>query len=130
MLHFAAPTVDAHKVTGLLYLCIKKNFLHHICRKVALDLILTIGFEFHCCCFQVLEKYFLATKPSDSSWRKLKLNHIWTVNRDGEVRIVHVNFFHIHNQLHTINIVKKITLKTLLNSVSNEFASLHRRTKS
>lgn len=33
--------------------------------------------------YQVLEKYFMETK-SNSGWRKLKLNHIWTVDREGE----------------------------------------------
>ncbi|XP_076469646.1 protein mono-ADP-ribosyltransferase PARP3-like [Babylonia areolata] len=33
--------------------------------------------------YKVLEKYFAETKPT-SSWRKLTLNHIWTVDRDGE----------------------------------------------
>ncbi|KAL8585846.1 hypothetical protein ACOMHN_040071 [Nucella lapillus] len=33
--------------------------------------------------FKTLQKYFLETKPT-GGWRKLSLNHIWTVDRDGE----------------------------------------------
>ena len=72
--------VDKIKNTGVLALQqLFRNLIMHIFAVLYIEIIVCYVYV------QVLDNYFKATKPADSSWCKIVLNHIWKVDRDGEV---------------------------------------------